>query len=465
MIPLGPWDPDAAVPNSGKSRTADGCIPTATGWGPFPRLVTASGAEALSAEPLGVASVQKADGTWQVYAATSTTIQSMASDYSWDDVETGRNAVTDYVSFTRFGKYLINTDPDNGMKAYDIEAGGTNDAISGAPDAKFAFTCANHVVALDCDGNNRRMQISDLGRHDVWAGGLANGKTFEDGAAIVGGCDLKNGQALILQERAVRLASLGAGLQGIVKIADLRGGVSGKTLIGSDGRAYWWDTDGPWEFNGGALVPIGAEVISRWADENIGAANYEGMWATMDPSRHIVIWRVSATQLLGFHWLLRRWFTLPANTTALTQLATPGVSIDSLSGTIDDLEFAINSRFLAGSAPVLGALDANRKFATFSGTSMAVTLESARVDNPVTGLVGWATPVTDSAGCSLELGVADRQDDDLVWKAAASRASSGRVPLRGRGKSLAFRMSIPAGETWTYATGLDHIQSSSGGPK
>lgn len=468
-LPFGSWRPDL----DGATKVIEGAVPQSAsvgvGYGPFPQLVAASGAEALPAEPRGIISLDRADGTWSVFAGTGTTIEMLASDYSWAEIENSRTVTTgDDVSFARFGKYLINTDTTSGMKAYDVDAGGTNNAISGAPAARFVFQCNNVLFALGTASSPRRFANSDIGSHTRWSGGAADGKTLEDGGRLVGGADLKNGVAVFFQESALRGIQFGAGAStySVVKIADGRGCVGAKTIAAFDGRAFWWDTDGPWMLTPGAApVPIGAEKINRWAEESIGRQNYGNLQATVDPVRNLVIWRIDGSRLLAFNWLIGEFSILPASTVALARLATPAATINSLSGTIDALEGTIDGLGGGSSAPQLGALNSSRKFSLFNGPNMAATLETGRQINPVTGLVGWATPMDDCSAGTLQVGVADTASDALTWKTGNSKVRAGRVPLRARGMNLAFRRNIPAGSDWTYANGVDGIQAAAGGPK
>lgn len=468
-VPFGAWAPD----RDGASDVIEGAVPqsasTGLGYGPFPQLVAAAGAEALPDEPRGTISLERADGTWSVFAATPTTIEMLASDYSWTEIENTRTVPTgEDVSFARFGKYLISTDTSDGMKAYDVDAGGTNNAISGAPAARFVFQCNNVLFALGTSSSPRRFANSDIGSHTRWSGGAADGKTLEDGGDLVGGADLKNGMAVFFQQFAIRGVQFGTGAStySVVKIADGRGCVGAKTIAAFDGRAFWWDTDGPWMLApGSAPVPIGAEKINRWAEESIGRENYGNLQATVDPVRNLVIWRIDGSRLLAYNWLLGEFSILPASTVALARLAAPAASINSLSGTIDALEGSIDDLGGGGGAPQLGALNSSRKFALFNGPNMAATLETGRIINPVTGIVGWATPMDDCATGTLQVGVADTASGTTMWKTGVAKGRAGRVPLRARGMNITFRRNIPAGATWTYANGVDSIQATSGGPK
>lgn len=470
-IPYGPWRPDVGGPNSGFAKTANNVLPqaaaTGLGYGPLPSLLTADGAEALSGAPRGVIAVQKASGSYAVFAATATTIETMDSSYQWTDVETGR-AVTagDDVSFCQFGKYLLNTDTTDGFKAYDIESVGTNDAVTDAPAARALFTCNNVVFALGTASNNRRMQSSAIGDHTNWTTNGADGKTFEDGGALIGGRDLKNGAAVIFQENAIRLVQFGGGaaLYSIQKLADGRGAVSDRSIVAFDGMVFYLATDGFYKLTLAGNEPIGAEKVNRWLASQVAASGYGDIQGAVDPFQKVVWWRLGNLLLIGYDWQLNEFFTATVATSALTRIATPGVTLDSLSSSyLDSMTGALDSRFYLGGVPLFGALDASYKFATFSGGAMEATLQTMDIAAPVSQMFNWCAPNSDADGSTVQLGVSDNLNTSLTWKAAASRTDSGRVPLRGRGKVFAFRETIPANDAWSFANGVNDVVAAAGG--
>ena len=468
QYPFGNWRPDEKTVNAGLCETAEGVIPVPGGWGTFPQLVAASGAEALSAEPRGLVSIQKASGSWVVYGATGTTIEVMDAAYQWSDVETGRTVTTgDDVSFARMGTKLINTDTTSGMKAWDVESGGTNSAISGALAARAVVVINNTLFGLGSSANPRRMQNSDTGNYAKWSGGASDGKTMEDGGAFVGGVELTQRSGILFQDRKIRSVTFGVGAANYALdvVADDIGCVAERTIASINATACWWDSDGPWMVTpGSAPVSIGVDKINNWAADNIGRLNFKNLVATVDPGRNLIMWRVDSTRILCCDLRRREFSILPASTATLARIAVPAATINSLSGTINELTGSIDT-LGGGSAPVLGGLNLSRKFATFSGTNMAIALEGRPVNNPVTGLVGWATPVDDFASGTLQVGVSDSLSGDLTWKTGQTRARGGRVPLRARGMNIAFRRNVPAGATGSFVNGVDHIQSAAGGPK
>jgi hypothetical protein len=114
---------------------------------------------------------------------------------------------------------------------------------------------------------------------------------------------------------------------------------------------------------------------------------------------------------------------------------------------------------------LFGALGSDYKFGYFAGSALAATLETAINPSPVSTLIAFARPEDDSDDGTLELGVRTALNDATTWKTGVAKQTSGRVPLRGRGKYVAFRRNITAGSTWTTAKGIDHVQAAGGGPK
>lgn len=472
MIAWGAWRPDVAGPNSGFCVVADSVLPQTfgggLGYGPFPALATASGAVALAGAPMGSIAVQKLDGSWQVYFASSAKIQLLTSTYGWTDIETGRTVTSgDDVSFAQFGNFLCNTDTTDGFKAYDIESGGTNSAVSGAPTARSIFTCGNRVVALSIGTSTRRLQWSGLGDHTNWTTAGADGKTLEDGGPLVGGRDLKNGVAVIFQEQAMRLLRLnGAGVTGksIEKVANGKGAVSDRSIVAFDGMVFYLATDGFYKFSEAeGNRPIGAEKVNRWLADNLSSSEYVNVQGAVDPFNKVVMWRLSSTLLLGYDWQLDEFFTATATTSALTRIATASATIDSVTSTIDSNDIAIDSRTWQGGQPVFGALDGSYKFATFSGAASAATLRSAALMGAQSQRFWWATPVSDAAASTLAIGVSDSISSSLTFSTPASRNTEGAVPLDDRGRVYAFQEAIAAGEAWTFTNGIDNIEAVAGG--
>lgn len=487
QFPFGPFEPDAGELEPGVCMVADGVLPQRAGYGPAAALNVSSGAAALAANPRGVISVVLNDGTWKVFAFTGTDVYELQSDYTWTDLGTTISVTAgDDVSAIHFGDYLLFTNTTDGLVSYNVEtpAGFTSVSAAGAP--RFVFTCANMVFGLDCldnvgDRDNRLIRNSDFNSFTNWTTGAADYQPLEDGGALIAGFDLKDGAALILQERAIRLLQFGnaggGALYALRKVADGLGSVGAKSCVGYDGAVYWLATDGFRKFSlGGGIQTIGAGKVDDWFFNAVDQSALSGVQGEVDPYTKMIWWRYKAQgaasdtvydQMIGYSWQWDRWVTNSVSTTYLANIATPGVTLDSMDsyGVLDDIDIPLDSRAFQGGQPLFGALNSALKFGTFSGSNQEAVLTTSTAISPTTALIAWATPVDDASSGTLELGVKDEPADSIVWKTGAAKVSSGRAPLRGRGKLLAFRRTVSAGANWTYARGVDFVGAAGGGPR
>jgi hypothetical protein len=478
VTPYGPWRPDVGGPDSGVAQTADGVLPQSAGqgigYGPMNAQVTPSGAVSLGSDPRGLITIQRQDGAWQDYAATASKIRLLDSTYDWDDIETGRSVTSgDDVSFALFGPYLLNADTTDGFKAYNYESGGTNDAVTGngAPTAvRSLCVCNNVVFALDCDGNNRRMESSAQGSHTEWRTGGADGKTFEDGGALIGMRDLRNGLGVVFQENAIRLVQFGAAPEGalytVTKVADGLGAASDRAIAAYNGRAWFVANGGGlYEYAaGGDPVPIGDQKVNNWLAGQVAAADLGTIQVSVDPSRKMTWFRLSASLMLGYHWTLREFVTATVSTSALLRLATPAVLIDDLVGLVDDQTATIDSLDFQGGAPTFGSLGSDGKINRFTGTPLAADLRSCVLSAGGSKRFLQATPQSDDATSTLSIGTTDSLAVAPSYSTPAQRNEDGNVMLDDRGRYYVFREQHAAGATWTYCNGVDGVVANPDAP-
>lgn len=488
QFPFVQFSPDQGDLSPGSMIQCDGVQPLApgNGFGPFPALNISGTATAPSGgAPRGLISYQKKDGTWAVAIATATTVELKQSDDTWTAIDTGLSLTQgDDRSMLRFGDKLLYSDTTQGLRAYDVEAGGSASAISGvAP--RVLCECGNMVFGGDClDAgtglrNNRLIRSSKFSDHTAWTGAGSDAQPLESGGAVIWIGKLSDTAAIVLQQRAVKLIQVGnvggGALWGIQSISEEFGAVGAKSCAVFDGVAYWFATDGWRRFSlGGGIERIGAGRVDQWFLSRVDQSDLSLIQVAIDPFRKNVLARYKGPNasgttvfgdILGYNFAFDRFFTLTVNTTYLGYTATPGVTWDTIAGSWDASTYTWDSRLLAGGQPLFGAIDANNKYGSFSGAYMAATLETAVSDSPVSTLISTATPKDDSADGTLQLGVRTSMSDSTTWKTGNAKQASGRVPLRGRGKYIAFRRNIPAGSTWTSAKGVDFIQSAGAGPR
>lgn len=483
QLPLGPFAPDRGAATPGICLVANNVIPIPDGYGPAPQMVLPGGGTALPAAPRGNITCIKRDGTTQVFVFTATSFYTLNAAYAFVLVATGYNCTSgDDWSAVQFGDYLLYTNTTDGMWAYNIETGAAPSYIAAAGDPRQIFVNANMVFGLDCKDNasarnNRLIRNSDFNDHTDWTGGSADQQPLESGAELITGVRLKGGAAVTFQRESMRLIQFGnaggGALYSLQEIADGRGSVGAKSVIGFDGVVYFLATNGFWQFSAGGLVPIGDGFVDRWFLSQVPTLELKDVQASIDPFRKIALWLYPAGNLiLGYSWapsVTNRWFTWSTTATYLTRLATSGYTWDAAGAiwaTWDAMPtIPFNDRFWQGGRQFLAAIDVDYKLALYSGDNAAATIQTSTQASPVSGLISWATSIDDCATSQLSLGVSDMLSTAITWKTAESKTSSGRTPLRGRGKNIAFELTTPAGATWTYAKGIDFIKASTGGPK
>lgn len=484
QFPFGPFAPDRGAGTPGICLAANNVLPKeGEGYGPAPSMILPGAGTPLPGAPRGSITCIKRDGTTQVYFFTATAIYALDAAYGWTLIANGYSCTPgDDWSAEQFGDKVLFTNTTDGLQAYDMELGGAPVYIPDAGDPRFIFVTANMVFALDCkDGagarDNRLIRNSDFNDHTDWKGGSADYQPLESGAELIAGARLKGGAAVTFQREAMRLIQFGnaggGALYSLQEIADGRGSVGAKSVIGFDGVIYFLSTNGFFRFSQGGLEPIGDGFVDRWFLSMVPTLELKDVQAAIDPYRKIALWIYPAGGvILGYSWapsVTNRWFTWSTTATYLSRLATSGYTWDAVGAiwaTWDDVpEIAFNDRFWQGGEQFLAALDANYRLATYSGATAAATIRTSLQNSPISTLIGWATPIDDCPTSQLSLGVSDVLSSAPIWKDPATKAASGRTALRGRGKNIAFEWTAPAGASWSYAHGVTHVAASGSGPR
>ena len=243
-VTFGPLSPDQGELTPGVMMAADGVVPLREGYGPFPSLSVPTTATALATAPRGLFAYTKADGTWALVAGTNTAVQIMASDYTWSNIDTGLTPTSgDDFCFARFGSKLLYTNTTDGMRVYDVEAGGAASAVSAAKAPQWIFVCGNMVFGLNClnsagTRDSRLIRSTAFSDHTNWTTKGADYQPLEDGGPLVWGGAISDTAALILQARMVRLlqvGNVGGALWGLTTLSNEFGSVGSRSVVSFGG--------------------------------------------------------------------------------------------------------------------------------------------------------------------------------------------------------------------------------------
>lgn len=471
MLPFGPWRPDVAETNPAMSRNVRNVNPRRDSAGisyhPRKSLQVTTSATALPAAPRGAFAVVQSSGEFRGYFGTASNLYSLDADYGFTSIGSGYTVTTGHNwGFCQYGDRLIATNTTDGMFEWDVESGGTVDAISGAPASRFVFVWAEMIIATDCDGDNMLMRNSAPGSYTNWATQGAQQSPFAEGGALMGGGTLNDGQAAILQSGATHILTV-TGTERIFrrdKISDI-GAVSPECIVQSPGAVYFIGPGGFNRVTAQGVEEIGSDKVNRTFLESVD--NFETISGAYDPERRQVVWRKSASELIIYDIATSEFVPVDEDTTAIVRMSSTALTLEDLDafGNIDTLPYSLDSAAWKGGRHRISALDESYKFGFFDGSVLAATIDTATLTNTRSMLVSRVTPVTDDENVTVSIGVRERLADAATFKTPASMGASGRCAVRGRGKCVIIRVAHAAGAVWTYDRGVDGLEMTLGGNK
>jgi hypothetical protein len=472
-----PFRPDQGELISG---TPTNVFMAANGYTPRPTLSAAPGAAvfASAGQVRGAVGVQVPGSNYNAFLASATKVYKMTATYGYTDlgvtfaIPSGEDE-----SLAPFQSYMLMSNESDGFYAYNMVTPAGLNAVSGAPAARYVFGTNNLVVALGSTSSNRaRLANSAFGDHTNWTTKGASKQDMPDGGDFTGGSDLGNGAAILLQQTAVRLmmfGNVGGGAVFALKLlAKDVGCVHPRAQVTANGVCYFVDPKGIFACDGsGPPVNIGADKVNKWFLAN--CPDLTKVYLSADPANTIVRIRyrsascnsdVTFTDLLDYNYITREFIPHTESTNWLFRMATPGYTLDSISsayGALDNWsQYPLDSAFWqGGNNPRSAGITSAGKFGFFDGPSAAATLETNTISDSTSNLINWCEPLTDDSAVTVRLGVKARVSDDIEWKDAASLKSSGRVPVRGRGRFQRYRAVHAAGATWTHDLGINPLDN------
>jgi hypothetical protein len=308
--------------------------------------------------------------------------------------------------------------------------------------------------------SDRRELAGDTG----WIQGLAPG---------LAGADL----AILTERGLFRGMFVGGDLVWSFDLVEgARGTPAPGSLVQTGGLLYYLGEDGFYAFNGVQATGIGNSQIDKFFYSNtthgVDQANLSRVSAIADPINKIVMWgypSVSSStgeldRVIVYNWETGGW-SLITGLSALDfmmQARSLGYSLDTLdglSGSVDALPFSLDSRQLTGGRLLIGAIGAaDHVLYTFSGSTLAATVTTTEQGHP-TGQrmsITEAWPLVEGTSVTPTITplTRNRQEDAATTGAAVSMNTTGLCPLRINARYVAAQVDIPAGSTWTHATGL-----------
>lgn len=454
------WLPDQ-IPVGNVLTRAENVLPAASGYRPVKSLAAIS--DALPASFAGGAAFISSDGNAFLLAGTANGLERYSAG-SWDSLLTAMSVAGRW-RFAQFGDYVIAV---NGVetKVVDLVAG-TASALDDAPNGTSVAVVGPHVVIGEAALNKLLVQWSAFNDHTGWEAAVDQSgfQPMLDGGEVMG---IAGGEyGIILQRFALTRMSLSGDDTTPFTFQQVTNnvGCASKASIAQAGRTVFFLSDRGFMAldDGQALRPIGNEKFDAHFRATVAQEDYEKLWCGIDPKATLVFWGYPGSPGLvwAYNWVLDKASLLKLPFAGIFAGYESSLTLEEVSALYDDIDtmpYSLDDPRFSGGDPRLYFVTAANELGALSGDNLDATLTLGwqSPSDPGISRVRAAWPIGDAiAGVSVTIDARQRMGDTAVVTAAGSMQSSGRVPLRCRGKQLAISQRIAAGTYWSHAEAVD----------
>lgn len=482
LLKFSEWTPDLTALGHG-DRLVRGVIPEKDGYRPFKSLVTTS--TALTDRAQGAAWFRASDGSTFTFAGDETTLYIQDNSTTWTDVSrlSGGAYTTDPTEawrFAQFGSLAYATNGSDDLQSFDLDAGANwIDATGSPPVGKHIGVVRRFLVLCNLAGYPQRVHWSGDNNSGTWASSattLADYQDMPDGGQINGFVGGEYG--LVFQESAVTRMSF-EGSPTVFRFDKISAEV-GATIPGCTAgwgnTAFFLHRSGFHMVRGGQeIVSIGKDKVDRWFWDAVNQDNLHRVVSAIDPVNglYIVSFPTGGSGepdwLMIYNYHANKW----SRAGVACELIFGGAvqqswTLEDLDvfGTMEDVPYSLDSSYWTGPRQLLlGGFDTSHTSGFFSGDNLEAMITTTEIQ-PIPGRrarIRGARPMVDggTAGVTptLEIGTRETQQATQVFTTGRPINSSGFVPLNQSCRYARFRITISAGTTWDWATGVDDIDA------
>lgn len=482
-LPFAPYAPDQANTNPAVTNAVRNVFPTPGGYRPIKQMQALSAG--LPAKCRGAIAVRTNADTIDIYAGTATRL------YKYNSATGGWTEVTrlsagvpvlynlgegDSWSFLQWTDKLIAVNVNDAPQVINIDSGTAFADLGGSPPrARYVFSSAGYIVLASTAAHPFRFYRSGVRQVDWWTVGK-RGADYQDldfGGWITGGTGNENGAYIFTQSAIFGMVDLpsDAALFSTSVIEPNRGAVGFKSIVRVGHEVYYVSEDGFYRL-GAPSVPIGAERVDRTFLRLADPDHLHDVQGAWDPINSVIVWAFKSVQNTQDYYdkaflyspVTDSWSFMEQNCEAVLMAASPAVSIDAMDDlgfNADTIPYSLDSRVWAGGRPALAGFDSLHRFSFFEGEAMEARLETADLalsgDGVRTFVNGWR-PVGDADGLFGQVAVKNTHGGTNVWSAEVAQDVTGMFPARASGRTVRFRLRVPAATIWSLMTGIE-VQS------
>ena len=482
LKPWGQWTPDVSNYEGTAVNTISNVLPRGDGYGPAPSLSVYS--QALPGPCRGAFYALKNDGSVITFAGTATKLYQLNNtNFTWMDVSLGGGAYaslssTANWSFAQAGNLVFATQANALLQVFDLTASSAfADALGSPPQAAYISAIGGFLVLSGLLSLPYRIQWCGLYSYNSstsWTSGTnsADYQDFPDGG-IVRGVAGGDQSGVIFQDQAIRSMSYIAGSPLIFQISRISAGnglYAPYALVTAGENIFYFSNKGFCMIPpGGAPVQIGRERVDRTLLATIDNSNLQLFIAVSDPRGSRVYFAYKSTSgtvgnfdtLLGYDYVLDRWFNLSVSGQYMLGLSQSGVTLENLDlvapgGSLDAMTLSFDS-YATAVQPQLGAFNSSNVLGFFTGPSLQGVIQSSEqgTDGQRLSLSGFR-PITDAATIFGSVSFRDTQQaTPIVSGEIGISARTGRIDIRRDSRYQRYQVRIPAATPWTFCAGYE----------
>ena len=474
---FGDFTPDQSDLNTDSLDIARNVLPGVNSWLPAKDLLALS-LVALPSPARGLWHVQKADGSYEVYAATRDRLWKYSADtLSFADVSRISGGVyqlpeDDFWSGIQFGSRLIVCQLGDRPQYIDVDTGGARfQDLPGAPVARFVNVMDDKVILASLSENISRIQWSDINDSERWEVGedsLAGNQEFPDAGAVMG--FFPHARLVLMQHGMRTIISTGDVYSfNFAELSTQKGTSAPWSCVEYGSLLYWLSEDGFYVGDSNQQRNISEKRTSGYFYDQVNRNRMFQVFATFDPFASRILWAFPTTEeewndrIMIYDYVLDRWGELDVDTYVLARLATAAVSLEGGADPQDiDLPGlpSFDARQYMAGVPLLIAVGLDLQLSTFDGPTLPATLETSTYNFGGGKRVRMRNVQSYFEGVEAEdvlVRVLKRQryGDDWVTSGYIPQQASGFYRMHDDGMFHRFEFSIPAATDWSHAHGWE----------
>jgi hypothetical protein len=487
VLPFADWKPDLSPYKAASSQLIQNVFPRLDGYGPVASVSPYS--QALPGACRGYFYARNADQSVTVFAATASKLYKLNNtDFSWTDVSKAGGSYTaagngEQWQFAQFNNFVIAAQINTVPQVFDLTSSSAFADLGGSPPPARYVAVVNRFVVLSGLGTATpyRIQWSGLNAVTTWTAGV-NSSDFQDlpdGGVVraIGGGET----GLITQDGSLRRMIFAPGAPyvfQIERVAQDKGIFAPLSLVRAGDRLFFCGNDGFYMIMpGGYPIPIGKERFDRTFFADVDAGQLHLVIGGSDPRATRVYWTYKSLagsaslfdKILVYDYGIERAALIVQSGEYLATLARPGLTLeglDAISGSIDALTFSLDDVATSALAQ-LSIVDSSHKLGFFGGPlaggpALEATLDTAEQTLDRRMRIKGFRPMTDAPTCYGSIGARETLQSSVAYSSEQAVNGKGLCPANVSTRLARGRVRIPAGTTWTFASGVEPMVAQEG---